>query len=343
MLKSPKELKEQETQCFHSKVQLQKTALGVGVSISRLPRTGEIRSIEATQDLLSLKSYMKENVRFSLNNQKFTHWLPVYLGDNFDKYLHLIKKSISMICTGSTKKFNEKQILEVMPKVIITLVVELMNETSHTSLKAIQTINYFYRLFRLLLKEYPNIEELMNEKIQVFIQDAAKRHKDHTPNLGDLLAMASVSDKYRLNDILGVYTQEQLERQIFWILKDLPQLEEEKAEYDEHLSEVSFKSGMVGFHITLFFESWNRIILELSTGKKDNAKLTEMLDQNFGLAGDKLEDALQAECRRIREVKDFKAYYAWLQTPIKSEDEMIKKLKDAMKASAEKKYHGNED
>lgn len=80
---------------------------------------------------------MKDAVRHSLSNEKFTHWLPIYLGDNYDKYLYLTKKAFSMICTGSTKKFNEKQVLEVMPKIIITLVAELMNETSHTSLKAL--------------------------------------------------------------------------------------------------------------------------------------------------------------------------------------------------------------
>lgn len=56
-----KELLEEEVVCFHTRLRLSKneTVLGAGITISRLPRTGEIRSVSTTLDLLSIQAYMK--------------------------------------------------------------------------------------------------------------------------------------------------------------------------------------------------------------------------------------------------------------------------------------------
>ena len=119
--KTDKEIILDQLICFHTKLSYNETFLGLGVSIARLPRTGEIRSVEPTLDLISLKAYMKESVRHSLDNASFTHWLPIYFGQKTDtlKYMapsaikYLAEKAISMICKGSTKKFDPKFVLEI--------------------------------------------------------------------------------------------------------------------------------------------------------------------------------------------------------------------------------------
>lgn len=45
VLRDPKKMLEEEFLCYHSKTKLSEASLGIGVSISRLPRTGEIRSV----------------------------------------------------------------------------------------------------------------------------------------------------------------------------------------------------------------------------------------------------------------------------------------------------------
>ena len=82
MLKTPEEIQMEELVCFHTKTKLRDSTLGIGVSISRLPRTGEIRMISPTLDLLSMRAFIKQKVRHSLSNEKFTHWLPMYFGEN---------------------------------------------------------------------------------------------------------------------------------------------------------------------------------------------------------------------------------------------------------------------
>lgn len=70
-----------EMVCFHTKSTLMDSTLGIGVSLSRLPRTGEIRSVTPSLDLLSLRAFTKQSVRKSIDGVKFTHWLPLYFGE----------------------------------------------------------------------------------------------------------------------------------------------------------------------------------------------------------------------------------------------------------------------
>ena len=55
------ELLEEGTVCFYTRLRLSRneTVLGAGITISRLPRTGEIRSVATTLDLLSIQAYLK--------------------------------------------------------------------------------------------------------------------------------------------------------------------------------------------------------------------------------------------------------------------------------------------
>jgi hypothetical protein len=59
MVKTPEQLLSEELVCFHTKMKLRDTTLGIGISINRLPRTGEIRMITPTLDLLSMRAFTK--------------------------------------------------------------------------------------------------------------------------------------------------------------------------------------------------------------------------------------------------------------------------------------------
>jgi hypothetical protein len=198
MLKTKDELTYEELTCFHTKLRLRDATLGIGVTISRLPRTGEIRLISPTLDLLSMRAFVKQKVRHSLSNEKFTHWLPLYFGEkdiietkrrvpvsgtkNYEnktiqinckeRLIHLLKKSITYICAGSTRKeFTPKMILEVMPKIIVTHIAELIQEFRHVSILAIRRLLNFIRLFRLLLELYPEVESNIDHRIRTFIEE----------------------------------------------------------------------------------------------------------------------------------------------------------------------------
>lgn len=46
-----------ELLCFHSRTPLSESTLGIGISMQRLPRTGEIRSVTPSLDLLCLRAF----------------------------------------------------------------------------------------------------------------------------------------------------------------------------------------------------------------------------------------------------------------------------------------------
>ena len=73
---------EDELLCYHSRTPLAESTLGIGVSLSRVPRTGEIRSVTPSPDLLCLRAFQKMGVRKSIDGVKFTHWLPLYFGED---------------------------------------------------------------------------------------------------------------------------------------------------------------------------------------------------------------------------------------------------------------------
>lgn len=175
--------------------------LGAGVSITRLPRTGEIRSVTTAMDLLSLQAYIRDGLRTSLSNEKFTHFLPLYFGVEKEKTIYLVKKALSMISTGSTKKFNSNQILEILPKMFLTLMVDITGESVYHSNKAIKMMIYIHRLLNLLLDEFPDQRVKLEAVVENFIKDKGSRIKDKTPNLGELLIYLAFTEKFKWEHI----------------------------------------------------------------------------------------------------------------------------------------------
>ena len=60
--------------------------------------------ITPTLDLLSMRAFVKQKVRHSLSNEKFSHWLPLYFGE---KEIIEVKRKVY---DPQSKKFEEKKI-----------------------------------------------------------------------------------------------------------------------------------------------------------------------------------------------------------------------------------------
>lgn len=78
-------------------------------------------------------------------------------------------------------------------------------------------------------------------------------------------------------------------------MREIPELDHTDEKYkdkemviEEARSEVCFKTGVSGFHITLFFYHLNKMILE--KGGKNIAKLCQSLDDRYGCLDYKEED-----------------------------------------------------
>ena len=77
---------------------------------------------------------------------------------------------MSFISAGSTRKpFKSSMILEILPKLIITHVADMIQEFRHISILAIRRLINFVRLFRLLMDLYPEVSNEIDGKIGQFI------------------------------------------------------------------------------------------------------------------------------------------------------------------------------
>lgn len=331
----------EEFLCYHSRCRLPEVSLGIGVSLSRLPRTGEIRSVTPTLDLLSLRAFTKQKVRRSIDNERFTHWLPLYFGESepyeitdqrFDeeskahvqttrrvdpreRLITLLKHSLCFLAKGSTtKELTAEIVLEILPKLIITHVADMCTERKHVSILALRRLVNFLRLFRLCIELVPGVSDAINEKLREFKEEEAKRVKDFAPSLGDILAISMVSNEYSLPDILDAYLEEQLDRQAFWILRIVPELDHTDDKYKNRQvtleaarEEVCFKSGLAGFSITMFFYSLTQTLRQCYAG--DWAAFEAGVDGNFGCLPLEVEDQLQVSLKKILRVDSFQKYY----------------------------------
>ena len=314
------------------------TVLGAGISISRLPRTGEIRSVSTTLDLLSLQAYMKCGVRISLSNEKFTHFLPLYFGVEKEKTMFIAEHSISFICKDSTKKFEPSQVLEVLPKMMLTLAVDMTNEALHHSYKSIRMFIYIFRLFKLFIEKYPELKVTIDETLEKFIKNPESRIKEETPNIGDLLVLLPFSNKFSWEDLSYAYLNEQLDRQVLWILLEIPDLDKvDDPNLEDAKIEASFKSTIVGYRITMLLKMFNTEIFE-----KDNQDILHTLDSRYCRLNEEDENDFKKLVDSIFEVRNFFKYYEVVGKDVPDKESLSKMLKTATKNSSEKKYHGDE-
>lgn len=190
-------------------------------------------------DLMNMRSFTKLKIRRSLQNTRFTHWLPLYFGENeiftvekknydhesgemvsktktvntkerFEKH---INQTMSFLCTGSTRKpYTGEQAMLVMLKLIGTHIVELMNGEKHISILAIRRLFNFLRLFIYFMKKDASIEKAIEEKLKAFISDPKARHKDNCKNMLDYQIMNSICSTIDKEAFKKCYVEEQLDR-----------------------------------------------------------------------------------------------------------------------------------
>jgi hypothetical protein len=79
-----------------------------------------------------------------------------------------------------------------------------------------------------MMEQNPQLYEQVEAILQNFIKNEKARHKDNTPNLGIMLNLLYVAPTTKFHDIIMSYALEQLDRQVFWLLKEIPELADEK-------------------------------------------------------------------------------------------------------------------
>lgn len=330
-----------ELSCFYTRQSFEEDCLGYGVSYSKNLRTGEIKSIQSPLDLLSLRAYMNHKLRLSADNDKFTHFLPIYINEKHgEKAIYLAKRSISIICTGRHGNFEPNMVLEILPKLMSTMVVEVMSGKKHASLKALKGYCFFHRMLLQFVKEYPELKTKANQIVHDFIHDESKRHKENgVPNLGEFLTIIPISD-YKWSDVRDAYVQESFTRNVYWLLNKYPELEQESSEEfnDEDRLKYSFDSSKTSQKLLMFHVFFLNKIARPDDKNVD--QIIQEYDNNYGRPTSQFEDLFISACESINECAGYDQFFNSIGKPL-TKDNIIKLLKESIKASKEKGYHGS--
>lgn len=378
MVKTPQELLYEELVCFQTKFPVKEATLGIGISLKKSPRTGLCMYVNPTLDLMSMRAFSKLKVRRDLSGARFTHWFPLYFGekevytlqsenydeeeekmvttekkiDTYERFEKHLANSLSFIANGSTKKaFNHESVLEVMPKLIATHIIDMMKQTRHISIIAIRRMFNFIRILLLLIDKDSKIQEIMEQKLKDFMTKPETQHKDVTKALIDIQVYSLFAKNYDRKAYTETYCNEQLDRQVLWILRIIPELDFEnkklknrKSVNEKERSKVSFQCGKTGFYLSMFFFHLNNTINKVVGETNRNFEsLVKAMDENHGCLSTELENELQKNLFSIQEVEDFYGYYRTLGIKNVSNDkELNDKLIQAVKNSRQKGYHGQE-
>jgi hypothetical protein len=78
---------------------------------------------------------------------------------------------MSYIANGAVKKgYTYENVIEIMPKLMVTHIIDMMKENRHASIIAIRRLMNFIRLFRYFIEK--------DERIQKHIDDAIEKFKN---------------------------------------------------------------------------------------------------------------------------------------------------------------------
>ena len=343
--KSEEEKLVEDTYCFHTRMNVKETIQGTGVAFSRLMRTTEVSRIYSTIDLVSQKAF-KEGLRKSVNKKRFSHWLPLYFKAtcDVDKTVDLFRKHLSDISAGSKDKFDEEMILQVLPKLVLIHCVQLMNDKAYSSIQGIRMLNYFHRAFLFLLEMHPQMQFELEKTLERFINDEEFRGKEQTIDIGMILAMVTVSKKFRFADIIKPYFHERLVRNVFHIIKEVPEFETLNDQtYNQAFANRVFGQSEKGWKVIMFFAYYNNYIIDKNQDHRDLEPIIEEYDKRYSRLYYKIEEELQKEVTVIKTVDNFNAFFEKVGMKTMSNNELKQLLINAVVTSKDKGYHGGYD
>lgn len=112
------------------------------------------------------------------------------------------------------------------------------------------------------------------------MESEENRHKNVVSNLGSILAKATVIDNFKFAELAEAYFAEQLDRQVLWILKAVPELLNEKLkdEADKVRSATVFKTQMTSFHMFCFYKLF---ITKVCEKRKSREHLLDEYEENL--------------------------------------------------------------
>lgn len=331
--------------CFHNKVSFEEDVLGIPIEFTMNPRTHKVDYIASSWDLLSRTAFQDDKIRITVFKETFTDWLPLYIThDHFARALPDIKYfMVRMSPHWQTNTFDCEMVLEVIPKMMNTLIVLICDKGVHASEKAIEGYFLLHRLFVALIQEFPRLRAIIDQRISAFMANESSRHKDRYPSLGDFLPLISVSRyTWTTPGLARMVMDELFDRSVLWICKAHPELakiaydrQDVPADHDrlnKSLEATAISKRLIQFHVYFLW------LLRREKGQTV-ADVAASNDYFYGKPSRKIVVAFQQQVQQILAVKRWDGVFQALYMPVPSPQYLTNWLIGSVRNSLRKGYH----
>ncbi|EJD41336.1 hypothetical protein AURDEDRAFT_153238 [Auricularia subglabra TFB-10046 SS5] len=244
------------------------------------------------------------------------------------------------ICQGSRGKVVKKSVESTSPAGTLL----------HASEKALCDFVSVVHLAAALAVANPAVAQDAQRAVARFVRYPNARHKDATPDLGELLVQAALCDAIGWEELRGPLVQESLTRSVVWMLdrqqgRGLAGLAHLEADaVSEWRLRETFRASRTGLRLLMFQRLFLAELPSLGLRDPDTGRMTlrglkEGLDAHYGLPPREMPARLVQGIKEIYAVDNFAAYAARLGLRAPSKSWMTNYLRDRVRESQQKGYH----
>ena len=144
------------------------TVLGYTMDYTINPRTGcvDYVRVDAVRSATVVRKHHADSA-----------WLPLFLTpDHFIRGSNDFEKAILRLSSPRTH-FKPGMILEVLPKILNTMIVNICDKGVHGSEHALEQFSMVHRLFQACVEYYPTLQKIVRKRVEQFIKDPLARRK----------------------------------------------------------------------------------------------------------------------------------------------------------------------
>lgn len=284
--------------CFHTLQDFKHCVLGYPITYTVNPKTRQSDYILATPDVLSHSAF-RDGVRTTIGNDRFDEFFPIFISkDHFKRGLPILKRFLAKLAEPNLHEpaFTPELILDVIPRMLQTIVVLLSNGGLPFTSRVLDTIISIFRVLVACVEEFPSLNDSAKLRLKKFMGHPMNRTKDVVPSLGTLWWLAAICPEVDIYAFSQKYFFESIDRSALWVLRESPLLE--RASSCKHMSpfvlEAWLKNRCAGSN-RIHIIHWTIINLVCRPFGKPMADAIERYDWMLGGGTRSLHRKLQAK------------------------------------------------
>lgn len=339
-------LVERDLVCFHTKLSWREDVIGVGVKVNRKhaargrkqPTMAPSTQVSAPLDLLSRTAFDELGVRLSVWKQRFDYFLPLALHPMHQQAVGTGWEEAMVDILGVSSGFDPMMVLDVLPCLMNSTIVKLVNEEDaeqqHASEAALLAYCAYHHVLLVLAQRYPQIAQVAEQVVSRFRDSPRARDKQHVPNLGELLVMLTLTDT-TWDEIKAAYMTEAMARNVRWLLEKHPELGYLESHRSQYRVNTTCEASRTSQRLLMFQVNFLQLV-----GRPEGKGWTQVLqayDQSFGQPSCGKRRQLHRLCKSVMGVESFHEFYRLIGVAVPPL--ICGVMRSAVRNSRRRRYH----